>query len=185
VLYRTALPSSAVLVNFGVPGATVAEALEAQAGPAIELEPTMATVWLNVNDIIAGVSPTAFERDLGALVHLLRREGATRVFVANVPPLDQLPAYVACRAGDCGLEISLPGPEAVNQLVEAFNDATARVVTREQAVLVDLHAVGMAARQSGTAQSLVSDDGFHPSTAGHASVADAFARSVRASGPVG
>ncbi|MGI8684147.1 MAG: hypothetical protein ACR2MO_03465 [Acidimicrobiales bacterium] len=41
--------------------------------------------------------------------------------------------------------------------------------------MVDLDAVVQAARAAGTDASLVGDDGFHPSTAGHKAVADAFA----------
>jgi lysophospholipase L1-like esterase len=58
------------------------------------------------------------------------------------------------------------------------------VVERHGALLVDLHAVGMAARVAGTEASLVSQDGFHPSTAGHAAVAAAFAEVLRRSGPL-
>lgn len=186
VLYRTALPTSAVFVNLGIPGATVEEALDREVTPAVELQPTLVTVWLNVNDIMAGVTAAEFERDLGALVRTLRRGGATRVFVANTPPLDQLPAYLACQTGeiDCGLGEGLPSPDAVNELVDAYNAATARVAADEGAFVVDLHAVGLAARRSGTAASLVSADGFHPSAAGHAAVANAFAQALAGSGPL-
>ncbi len=190
VLYRTALPRSATFVNMGIPGATVADALERELPDAVALEPDLATVWLNVNDIIAGVTPSEFERDLGTLVHTLRRGGATRVLVANAPPLDRLPAYLACRpdppaaAPPCRLGVELPPPDVVNGLVEDFNAATARVVEREGAHLVDLHAVGMAARQAGIDQALVSNDGFHPNAGGYQRVATAFADVLRKTGPL-
>ncbi len=186
VVFRTALPPSAVFVNLGISGATVADALREQVPMVSEVAPTLVTVWLNVNDITAGVGPSQYERDLGTLLRTVRRNGATRVLVANVPPLDQLPAYVACRSAgaDCEIGDELPGPEALNRVVDAYNAATSRVVEREGAFLVDLHAVGLAARQSGTASGLVSADGFHPSTAGHAVVAEAFAKVLRDSGPL-
>jgi lysophospholipase L1-like esterase len=82
------------------------------------------------------------------------------------------------------VEFELPPPEVVNGLVEEFNAATARVVEREGAHLVDLHAVGMAARQAGVDQALVSNDGFHPNSGGHRAVATAFAEVLRRTGPV-
>ncbi len=190
VLYRTAMPENTVFVNMGIPGATVAQALTDELPMALAQQPTVVTVWLNVNDIIAGVTPVAFERDLGTLVHQLRRGGATRVLVANSPPIDRLPAYLACRpdppaaAPPCRVEFELPGPDVVNGLVAEFNAATARVVEREGAHLVDLHAVGMAARQAGVEQALISNDGFHPNSGGHRVVANAFAEVLRRTGPL-
>ncbi|MFN2607526.1 MAG: SGNH/GDSL hydrolase family protein [Acidimicrobiales bacterium] len=189
VLDRTALPPTAVFVNMGIPGATVASAIKDELPQALTVKPTLATVWLNVNDIIAGVSADDYERDLTSLVHGLRGAGATRVLVANVPPLDDLPAYQACRAaitggGRCRFGSAVPAPDALDATVDAYNSATARVAQREGAFLVDLHAVGLAARQAGTEASLVSGDGFHPSTAGHAAVAKAFADVLAHSGPL-
>jgi acyl-CoA thioesterase-1 len=186
VFFRTALPEQAVFVNLGIPGATVADALREEVPMVAEVEPQVVTVWLNVNDIAAGVSPAQYERDLATLVRTLRGNGSTRVLVANVPPLDQLPAYVNCRTDGaiCDLAERLPDPGALNRTVDAYNAAIQRVVAEEGAVLVDLHATGLAAQQSGTAADLVSADGFHPSTAGHAAAAEAFAQALRDSGPL-
>jgi len=189
VLYRTALPTSAVFVNMGIPGATVTEALRDELPQALTVRPALATVWLNVNDIVAGVPTADFERDLGTLVRALRANGATRVLVANVPPLDELPAYLACRSGavartECGDGSGLPPPAVLDQTVDAYNAATARVAAGTGASVVDLHGVGLAARQAGDAASLVSKDGFHPSTAGHQAVAKAFADALAQGGPV-
>ena len=191
VLFRTALPSTTSFVNMGIPGATVAQAIRDELPMAVALRPSLVTVWLNVNDILAGVGVERFEREMDTLLRALRREGATRVLVANVPPLDRLPSYLACRpspppgSAPCRLPATPPAPDAVNRLVEDFNDATARLVERHGAHLVDLHAVGTAARGAGTDAALVSGDGFHPSTAGHAAVAGAFAEVLRGTGPLG
>lgn len=187
VLYQTAMPAGTVFVNLGIPGATVAQALAIEVPQALGLDPDVVTVWLNVNDILAGVSAADFERDLGSLVRQLRRGGATRVLVANAPPLDRLPAYLACRpeppatAPECRRD-ELPPPEVVNSTVEQYNAATARVAAQEGADLVDLHAVGMAAREAGIDQALVSFDGFHPNSGGHQAVATAFAQVLNGNG---
>ena len=190
VLLRDALPVSTVFVNAGIPGATVAQALREEVPIAVDLSPDLVTVWANVNDILAGVAPEQFESQLEALVVALRRGGSTRVLVANVPPLDRLPAYLACRPSPppsgppCRAAARLPGPEAVERVVAAYNQATSRVSHRHGAFVVDLHARGLAARQAGSDAGLVSADGFHPSTAGHAEVAAAFAEVLRNSGPL-
>ncbi len=188
VFFRSALPRQATFVNLGIPGATVAGALERQVPEALTLRPDLMTVWLNVNDLVGGVTPGEYEKDLGQLVRRLRRNGATRVLVANTPELDRLPAYLRCQEGlgsvGCGLGARLPAPDLLRAAVAAYNDAIARVASREGAVLVDLHAAGLAARQVGTESTLISEDGFHPSPAGHRAVAAAFADAL-ASAPDG
>jgi lysophospholipase L1-like esterase len=179
VLHRTALPAGSVFVNMGIPGATVAQALAEEVSQTLAARPNLVTVWLNVNDMTRGVTPAEYERQLENLVRMLRNNGSTRVLVANTPPLDTLPAYQAGM-----LLAGLPGPQVVRQLVAAYNEAIARVVERQGAFLVDLHAVGMAARAAGTEAQMISRDGFHPSTAGHAAVAAAFADVLRQSGPL-
>jgi lysophospholipase L1-like esterase len=174
LLYRDALPRRTVFVNLGIPGATVERALDDEVAQAVGLSPTIATVWLNVNDIAALVPPSVYEQRLDTLVSRLRRGGATRVLVANTPPLDKLPAVD---------RLGLPAA-AVNLAVDQYNAAVARVVAKEGAVLVDLHKAGLDARAAGREAELVSADGFHPSAAGHRAVADAFAAALQASGPV-
>ncbi len=68
VLFRTAMPENTIFVNLGIPGATVAQALREELPRALEQRPTIVTVWLNVNDIMCGVPPADFERDLAALL---------------------------------------------------------------------------------------------------------------------
>jgi len=185
VFFRRALPRAATFVNLGVPGATVADALTRQVPAALDLQPDVVTVWLNVNDLIAGVTPTDFEAQLGDLVHRLRRNGATRVLVANTPNLDRLPAYIRCRTdpqdGLCQQTVAgrrLPEPAALGRAVDGYNAAIGRVANRERAILVDLHAAEARARADGTEPSLVAADGFHPSTAGHGAVAATFAAAL-------
>jgi lysophospholipase L1-like esterase len=180
VLHRTALPEGAVFVNMGIPGATVAQAINEEMNQALAVKPNLVTVWLNVNDIIRGVAPADFEGQLDTLVKTLRNSGSVRILVANTPPLDNLPAYRAGRLIPGG-----PSPEELRQTVDDYNAATARVVQRQGALLVDLHAVGMASAAAGTEAAMISRDGFHPSTAGHAAIAAAFADVLKASGPLG
>jgi lysophospholipase L1-like esterase len=171
VLFRTAMPANTVFYDVARSGARVPDAVARQLPIALELEPTVVTVWLNVDDMASGESPTAYRSGLQALVHALRRGGATEVLVADTPPLDALPAVGQLR---------LPGA-TVKETVDRYNEIIARVCEEEGATLVHLHDAALAALADGTYRSLVSDDGFHPSTAGHAAVAKAFAAALGAS----
>lgn len=184
-LYRTAFPRSTVFVNMGWPGATVADALQDQLPLALDVKPTVVTVWLNVNDLVAGVPVEQYRRNLRTLVVALRQDGDTRVLVANTPPLDQLPAYLDCiAAGPSARTMAhtcayvMPPPDVLNAAVDAYNDAIAEVIRESGATLVDLHAATMAARQAGTESGLVARDGFHPSDVGHDLVARTFAAAL-------
>lgn len=173
VLHRNALPEGAVLVNMGIPRATVAQALNEEMNQALSVKPNVVTVWLNVNDLVRGVAVDDYERQLDTLVKGLRAGGSVRVLVANTPILDTLPAFTAGRL--------FPSPvsaDEVRKLVNAYNGAIARVVDREGALLVDLHALPVDSN-------LVSRDGIYPNTAGHAAIAAAFADVLKRSGPLG
>ena len=188
VFYRAALPTTAVFVNLGIPGATVADALDRELPQALDLEPDLVTVWLNVNDMVDGISPSDYEARLDTLLSGLRRGGRTRVLVANTPPLDRLPAYLACRpdpppdAPPCLVGINLPPPDALETAIDAYNRAIERAAEGNGAEVVDLHAVALAARAAGTEDELVSADGFHPSAEGAIVVAEAFAATLEEAG---
>ncbi len=183
VLFRTALPPSVAFVNLGISDATVARALGAEVPRAERLHPTLVSVWLNINDLFDGVSASEYETELGALVHRLSATGAT-VLVANTPPLDRLPAYLACldpaHPGPCvsSTPQTVPRPAGLDAAVDAYNAATARVVRTEGVVLVDLHAAWLAARAAGREAGLIDPDGFHPNAAGAQLVAATFAAAL-------
>src|SRR6266571_7461505 len=124
------LPQSAVLHNFGIPGATTAQALRDEVPAALALHPTVVTVWLNVNDLISGVTAQDYESQLRQLLQDLRQGGQARVLVANTPDLAQLPAYRACLPGapaggpECLIPAGLmPTPQAVAAAVAGYNAA--------------------------------------------------------------
>ena len=73
-----------------------------------------------------------------------------------------LPMPYSCTVGNCG------APAEERRTVARFNAAVARVVRREQAVLVDLSG-------DRALVGLTSADGFHPSTLGHQELARTFA----------
>jgi lysophospholipase L1-like esterase len=184
-LYRR-LGRGAVLYSFGLPGETTAAALRDELPQAVAVKPTLATVWLNVDDLAAGVPVGDYEGRLDQLVGALSRAGMVQILVANTPHLDRLPAYYACRPGPppgvrCPLgSVTLPPADEVDARVQAYNAAIGRVVARHGATLVDLYAAGEVPEQH---PEYVGQDGFHPSAAGAAAIADTFAAALPAASP--
>jgi lysophospholipase L1-like esterase len=123
VLFRDELPRGTVFVNAAAERASVADALDHQVPLALELDPTLVTVWLNLDDLALGTPVATYERGLTDVVHALRQGGQTRVLVANTPEF----------------------PGAAPARVAAYNAAIARVARAEGAELVDLHAADVAA----------------------------------------
>jgi lysophospholipase L1-like esterase len=169
------------LYNFGTARETTQAALKDELPPALALHPALATVWFNVDDLVAGVPVDDFESRLDQIVGALRRAGA-RVLVANTPQLEHLPAYGACRPNpppgsvQCPLGSAvLPPPDQVVADEQAYNAAIAAVVAREGATLVDLYAAGDVPDEH---PGYVSRDGFHPSAEGAAAIATTFAAAL-------
>lgn len=168
------LGSGATLLNLGLPFETTAAALSDELPAALAAKPDLATVFFNVDDLVAGVAPVDFAAHLDRIVGALRDSGRTRVLVAGTPPIDQLPAFAACRSGSslCPIKArAIPSAADVRGLVAEYNDAIERVVAAHGATLVDLSAAGATLAQH---PEDVGPDGFHPSGLGAAALADAF-----------
>jgi len=183
VFFNDVLPPSAVLYNFGIPGATTAQALHDEVPAAVAIHPTVVTVWLNVNDLISGVSAADYESQLRQLLHTMRRGGKAQVLVANTPDLGQLPAYRAClpnppaSAPACLIPDGLvPKPQAVAATVNAYNAAISQAAQEEDATLVDLH---LNDAQLSQHPEWISADGFHPNEQGYAVIAKLFEDAYR------
>jgi lysophospholipase L1-like esterase len=184
VFARLALPRDTRLVDVGIPGVTVAAAQTLEVPAAVEEQPTVATVWLNVNDLIEGVSPRTYGRGLTELLTKLRRDGRTRVLVANTPPVDQLPKFRDCLPGrptliGCDTTQRGPTPAQLEATVAAYNREVERAASATGSTVVDLFSDAERAERNGTYASLIAGDGFHPSDAGHRAVARAFAAAYR------
>ena len=189
VVFRS-LPSNYTLINLATPGATVASASNEQLPEAQALHPTLVTVWLNAGDLLSGLSAAQYQLQLTALLHGLRATGA-KVFVANAPPLDLLPAYTACTdptsgAGSCPpfLPRPLPDRASLHTAVDSYNAATAAVAAAQGCVLVDLHATTQAEVAQGRQAALISGDGFDPNAAGYQVIADQFIAGLHSAGVV-
>jgi lysophospholipase L1-like esterase len=146
------------LLNLGIPGAEADRIAEsARVFLQTRAEPDIVTLWTGANDVIAGRLAADFEPDLGNLLARLRADTEAFVVIANIPDLTQLPRFRA-----------RPEPTVTRERVRAFNAAIARQAERHDVPVVDLLAQPVE-------RELVSDiDGFHPSNAGHARIAQHF-----------
>ncbi|MGI8553258.1 MAG: GDSL-type esterase/lipase family protein, partial [Dehalococcoidia bacterium] len=86
------LPAGSRAINLGISSAEASRALEQELPVALDAQPTLAVVWLGANDVQDGVSLPIFGQNLAQLLHGLRADGQTRVYVANLPDLRLLPA---------------------------------------------------------------------------------------------
>ncbi len=147
------------VVNLGVNGSTLAQAIQEQLGPALDAQPDVVTVWLAVNDFTARVPLEQYTADLDYLLTRLEGTGA-RVLVGNVPDLSPISPRV-------GVE-----PERLRAEIGRWNAAIAGVAGRHGAQVVDLSAHW---RELADHPEYLSADGFHPSAAGYTRLAQIFA----------
>jgi acyl-CoA thioesterase-1 len=160
--FGASLGSNVRVVNLGVSGSTLSQALQEQLGPALDAQPDVVTVWLAVNDLNARVSLEQYATDLDTLLGRLETTHA-RVLVGNVPDLSALAAY---RGVD---------PAPLHAEVDAWNAVIADAAARHGATLVDLYAHWQEIAQH---PEYLSSDGFHPSVEGYQALAQAFADSL-------
>lgn len=160
--FGSRLGANVRVVNLGVSGSTLSQALEEQLGPALDAQPDVVTVWLAVNDLNARVPLDNYAADLDALLGGLEGTQA-RVLVGNLPDLTSLARYRGVDAA------------ALNREVDLWNAAIADIVERHGDTLVDLHAHW---REVVDHPEYLSADGFHPSAEGYQALADAFAAAL-------
>jgi acyl-CoA thioesterase I len=156
VLHRQ-MPPDTRLVNLGISGSLLRDALQQQLPVALDARPDVVTVWLAVNDINARVPVEEYDKCLNALLEALTTRTSARVLVANVPNLAAIPVYA-----------SVP-QDLLRAEVARWNAAIAASAERHGATLVDLYALGP---ELAGHPELVGSDGFHPSTEGHRRLAE-------------
>jgi acyl-CoA thioesterase I len=162
-LLAQGLPRGTRLVNLGVPGITLREAVERVLPRAIGAQPGLVTVWLVVNDILAGVPLESYRADLDRLLGGLRRGTAAQIAVGNLPDPPgtlggvQLPAIVR------------------RTVVGQWNEAIAGAARTHEAILVDL----FRRWPVGAHPEYIGPDGLHPTASGYQSLAQVFLDALR------
>lgn len=164
------LPEGGTFVQLGVSGSTAELALAEQVPKAVAANPDLVTVWLAVNDANAFIPAETFGNTLEQILTRLRANDA-RVFVGNLPDLSKVPVY------------SQVPKFLIDQRVSSYNKEIQTRASKTGSVMVDLFAVyDQSSKDNG---SLISSDGFHPSTEGYGVIADAFWTAIKADSVMG
>jgi lysophospholipase L1-like esterase len=153
------LPSGSQLIKLGKSGALLSEGIQQDLPAAIASHPDVVTVWMAVNDINARIPPPVYRQELDRLLTGLRSQTHAAIYVGNVPDLTLLPVYHSLD------KAQLTG------VIQAYNLVIAQEAAAHGATMVDLY---LESQQTlPTHPEYVSpSDGFHPSTAGYADLAN-------------
>ena len=158
-------PSHIHLINLGIPGVTVHDALHLELPIALDAHPDLVTIWLGVNDIVANVPANSYASNLNTLLAQLRASAPhARIAIANIPDLTLLPFF----SGD--------DPVALTQEIQAYNTIIASAAQKYRAILVDL------TQQNYNLQAhpeYISGDGLHPTDIGYLQLANVFYQALQ------
>jgi len=153
------------LVNLGIPGEVVSQALVMEVPVALASNPNIVTVWLAVNDLADGVSLAQYSQSLRSLLTSLRRGTHAQIFVGNIPDLTLLPHF------------SGYDPTGLEGEVNQWNMAIAAICSEVGVHLVDIHAAWADLAEH---PEYISSDGFHPSAEGARQLAHYFDDAITA-----
>ncbi len=160
-----ALPQPVEVVNLGISGATARDAVEMEMPPAVAANPNLVTVWLVVNDLLAGVPLDDYRRNLDQLLGDLQTKTPANVAVGNAPNPPPNMNY-----------LQAPGVSAARrgELIDAWNAAIAELAMQHDAVLVDVFGRWSLAAHP----EFIGPDRFHPSAEGYRALADIFRQTL-------
>jgi acyl-CoA thioesterase I len=157
-------------LNLGINGIVIHDALSQELPDALAAHPTLVTVWLVGNDFKGCTPLNQYAADLDTLLTQLHDSTSAQVFVGNAPDMSALPFFKgggALAAGSCFTGLTT---DAIRATAEQWNAVINPLVARHGDVLVDLFNSDLASHP----EYVSATDGFHPSSAGYARLADLF-----------
>lgn len=161
------LPQGSHLINLGVSGIHLHEALSEELPVALPTNPGLITIWLVANDFIANVPYSSYMQDLEMLLMQLRSGTHARIVMANLPDLTRLPIFA---------RLNKPQKATTLATIQRWNARIASIAQRYNVSIVDL----MAQTSLITSHpAYISGDGFHPSAAGYVQLAHLFWQVIR------
>lgn len=161
------LPKGSHLVNLGLSGIHLHEALSKELPLAIATSPRLITIWLVANDFVAGVSYESYMQDLSSLLQQLRAGTQARIVMANLPDLTRLPIFG---------NLTAPQKEKMLTEIKHWNNAILEIAQHYAVAIVDLQAEKS---KLTTHPEYISIDGFHPSPAGYVELANTFWQAIK------
>jgi len=164
------LPKKSHLINLGISGIQLHEALSQELPLALTTSPNLITIWLVANDFIGGVTYDNYLHDLNSLLQRLHVSTRARIVMANLPDMTRLPAFAN------------ETPAQKSQMIVAiqrWNKGIAQLAKKYGVALVDLFSQGS---QITAHPEYISGDGFHPSPSGYVQLANYFWQVIEGEG---
>ena len=156
------LPKGSHMVNLGVSGIRLHAALSQELPIALTTNPRLVTIWLVANDFVANVPYDSYMQDLDTLLQRLRQGTQARIVMANLPDLTLLPDFA---------RLSSAQKKQMRAQIQRWNTRISTLAQHYHITLVDLFAENS---QITAHPQYISGDGFHPSAAGYAQLANYF-----------
>lgn len=161
------LPKGSHLINLGISGIHLHEAISKELPLALMTSPNLITIWLVTNDFIGGITYDSYMHDLNTLLQRLDNGTHARIVMANLPDLTRLPAFANL------------SPTQKTQTVQAilrWNAGIAQLAAHYGVILVDLFSHGS---ELTAHPEYISADGFHPSPRGYVQLANLFWQAIK------
>jgi len=153
------------LVNLGIPGVLMHNALGLELPVALDAHPNLVTIWLGVNDIADNVPVSSYARDLDRLLSRLQAGMPhVRIAIANIPDITLLPYF---RSYD---------PQILHTRIFNYNAVIAADVERHHIIPVDLSGYNNVIKNH---PEYISSDGLHPNDLGYLQLAQVFYQALQ------
>lgn len=161
------LPKGSHLINLGISGIHLHEALSEELPLALTTSPNLITIWLVANDFVAGVTYDDYMQDLNMLLQRLHTRTHSRIVMADLPDLTRLPAFAN--------ETPTQKSQMLNA-IQQWNTGITQLAHKYGVILVDLFSQG--SRLTAHPE-YISIDGFHPSPSGYVQLANDFWQAIK------
>lgn len=153
------------LINLGIPGITLHDALNLELPVALDSHPAFVTIWLGVNDIANKVPISSYAQDLNTMLTRLEFQApSAHILIANIPDLTLLPYFTSYNQ------------QRLHQTIEEYNATIMQEAQQHHAILVDLSLQNYNLRDH---PEYISNDGLHPNDLGYIQLADLFYKSLQ------
>jgi hypothetical protein len=141
LFYKQALSAKSTLYDMSSAAGTYVGDLDSgEISQVLRLHPGLVTVWVGLDDLLAGTPASTFESDLAQALGQLAA-AKVQVLVADVLPIDLFAGYGSCRAQaiGCGLPVTyLPPAAELGVEIDAYDSAIAAAAAGAHDKLVNL-----------------------------------------------
>lgn len=153
------------LINLGIPGISLHDALSSELPVAIDSHPDLVTIWLAVNDFANNVPSSSFSHDLNLMLNRLQTNApSARILIANVPDLALMPYF------------SSYNPQELQKRILTYNASIASIAQQHHVILVDLSQQNYNLKAH---PEYISNDGLHPTDLGYLQLAEVFYKTLQ------